>query len=197
MSVEVAMARVSYREVQDRFTHINAKLVGCQLGFPDEGSYFAVQFYPSWEHPRCAEALRKGENWGFTDAIKEAAKEVRVYPVGLIAFRISYSPDVVNWDFVESGPLLWPYEEEGTMFVNSRADASAVVSIVTQELGRARSLHSHLAELATTLAQSPPVWPRAAAVVVRRHAASAGEARCLPLGDARSGRARTPPGSPH
>ncbi len=40
-----------YREVLDRFTHIDAELVDVQFSWPLKNATYTVRFYPWWEHP--------------------------------------------------------------------------------------------------------------------------------------------------
>ncbi|KKM70600.1 hypothetical protein LCGC14_1439070 [marine sediment metagenome] len=116
------MSRMNFREIRDRFTHIDAKFVSCELGFGDVVPRYTVRFYPWWEHPTVVEALRTGKPWGLTDECEVDVRDVRdvtVYPLGLAACKLSLCEEVVDWAFLESHPYLWPYEDSEQIFCNS------------------------------------------------------------------------------
>ena len=111
------MAWISWREAIKRFTHINAEFVGCELGLPQHDGFFAVSLYPWWEHPQYLEAREAGKNWRVSDA-GEGHCQVTVHPKDVIKFQISRDDDVIDWDFTQDHPLLWQYEEQGTITCN-------------------------------------------------------------------------------
>jgi len=111
------MVRISWREAIKRFTHIDARFVGCEIGLPRHDGFFTVEFYPWWEHPQYLEAREEGKTWG-VQAGAEGFSEVTVYPKGVIKFQISRQDDVIDWDFTQEHPLLWQYEEQGTITCN-------------------------------------------------------------------------------
>jgi hypothetical protein len=113
------MARVNFRLVQHRFTHIDAEFVSCVLGFSGIEPYYRVRLYPWWEHPAVVEATRAGKPWAFKQPCEGAVKEVTVLPRGLHTFRISAGPEVIDWAFLKSHPLLWPFEDQGEIICNS------------------------------------------------------------------------------
>jgi hypothetical protein len=112
------MSRVNFRTIRERFKHIDAEFVSCELGFGGAEPHYTVRFYPWWEHPVVAEAVRTGRSWGARDG-NALAKEVTVYPIGLAECRLSRRSEVRDWAFHESHPLLWPYEDCGEIFCNS------------------------------------------------------------------------------
>lgn len=129
------MGRVNFREVRDRFTHIDAEFVACTLGFGETEPKYAVKFYPWWEHPAHVEAVKEKKPWGFAD-YREGAREVTVYPLGLAEFRVSCHSEVIDWSFHETHPLLWPYEDSGEIFCNSDPPLEEVVRRVMAALPR-------------------------------------------------------------
>lgn len=108
------MARIGWREIVKRFTHIDAQFVGCEIGLPQHDGFFAVSLYPWWEHPLYLEAREEGINWGVCGSA-EGASEVTVYPHDVIKFQISRQTEVIYWDFTQEHPLLWQYEGQGTI----------------------------------------------------------------------------------
>ncbi len=127
------MGIVNFREVQDRFTHIDAEFVSCTLGFGGETPRYTVSFYPWWEHPAYIEARNSGKPWGFTDC-EDGCKPVTVYPKGLVQFRVTRITDVIDWAFLETHPLLWPYEDSGQIFCNSDPPLAKVAEGVRMAL---------------------------------------------------------------
>lgn len=128
------MERVHYSAIQDRFTHIDATFVACRLGFPDDDAFYAVRFYPWWEHPAYLEAARRqSRRWSFPDS-EAGAQEVRVYPRRLIAFQISADASHTDWSFTRSGPRLWRFEAAGQVFVNDPVEREALLDDVAARL---------------------------------------------------------------
>ena len=114
------MARINWREAVKRFTHIDAELIGCEIGLPQHDGFFTVEFYPWWEHPLYLEAREAGANWGFTGTT-DGQLPVTVYPEAVLKFQISRGydlRDVVDWDFTQEHPLLWQFEGQGTVTCN-------------------------------------------------------------------------------
>ena len=111
------MPRVNYRDVKDRFTHINAPFVRCEFSLPDNDGFYAVSVYPWWEHPQYVEAKANKSNWGF-DYGDEAYKTVTVYPMGLRQAHVSQLSEVTDWGFTQEHPLLWQYEESAQIVCN-------------------------------------------------------------------------------
>jgi hypothetical protein len=102
------VARVNYREIRDRFTHIDATWISYVISEPGE-SHYSVRFYAWWEHPTYRELAKSGEwqaQWP-----PEAEKVVTVYPVGLVKACVSSTALAINWEFVDPpDPLLWEFE---------------------------------------------------------------------------------------
>lgn len=63
---EGGMARVGWQEITERFSHIDARFIGCEAGLPHNDGFFTVSLYPWWEHPLLLEAQAAGTRWGFT-----------------------------------------------------------------------------------------------------------------------------------
>ena len=104
------MTRVNYREIRERFTHIDATFESCVISMPGE-SHYSVRFYAWWEHPGYLD-LAESDRWQ-AQWPTEAEKAVTVYPVGLIKACVRRTDDVIDWDFVDSPhPFLWDFETE-------------------------------------------------------------------------------------
>lgn len=127
------MARVNFRDIRERFTHIDARFVSCELGFDGVTPRYSVSMYPWWEHPAYIEARNAGKSWGFADC-EGGYKEVVVFPQGLIEFRMSRCSDVIDWAFYEDHPLLWPYEDSDQVFCNSDPPLGELVERVRKAI---------------------------------------------------------------
>jgi hypothetical protein len=102
------VTRLNFREIRDRFNHIDATFESSVISMPGD-SHYAVRFYPWWEHPSFGELAASG-GWR-AQWPSEAEKVVTVYPVDLIAACVRRTEEVVDWKFVDSAhPLLWPFE---------------------------------------------------------------------------------------
>jgi hypothetical protein len=112
---------VNYRDIQQRFTHIDAELVSATITLKPNTARYVVRLYPWWEHPLYVEAIEQGRPWGFSD-LSAGAKEVVVIAVEPFAVCLSDRYEVVDWSFFDNHPLLWRYEDEAEIFVNSDFD---------------------------------------------------------------------------
>ena len=113
------MARVNYKQVQERFSHIDASFVSCELTLPDRQSYFRVSFYPWWENPGYLGARVSGKRGRFADASDEGNRDVTVYPIEMLKASISHSSEVIDWEFLEDHPLLWTWDSECQIMCNT------------------------------------------------------------------------------
>ncbi len=140
------MARVSWREITQRFSHIDARAVRCQLGLPSHDSFFTVAFYPWWEHPLYLKAREEGIKWSFS-ASPEGEAEVTVYPQNTRQFHISELGSVTEWVFTQQHPLLWQYEEQGKITCNSPLTLEQWIKIaaLTQENLMGHGRHADVA----------------------------------------------------
>ena len=120
------MAWTNYRNVADRFGHIDAEFVKSAALFSSAGgtAELVVRFYPWWEHPQYVSAVQRGEDWGFS-SYEGGKREVTVRAVQPWAFRLSPKREVVDWRFEEDHPLLWDFAEQSTVFVNAPFDPGA------------------------------------------------------------------------
>lgn len=120
--------RVNFRDVQDRFQHIDATCVRTSivLGDGDE-SRLVVSLYPWWEHPKFLDAVAKNQPWGFSGFVE---KEVTVIPINVRQCMMSTSREMTDWEWTESHPALWAYEEQGQVFVNTSYDHEKMILAV-------------------------------------------------------------------
>ena len=126
------MARVNFREVQSRFTHIDARFVASYCSFPENSARYEVDIYPWWEHPLFVEAQRNGERWGFNHVPEEAHKRVIVHAVNVHEAKFSRQYDVTNWWFTQSDPLLWPYDDASEIICNQPVKMDTWLQILEQ-----------------------------------------------------------------
>lgn len=113
------MSRVNFREVAERFTHIDARFVACEVGLPENDGFFTVEFYPWWEHPLYLQARAAGANWEVSTQNEEALRPVTVFPKRVHQARLSQSVDVTDWGFTQNHPLLWQYEASQEITCNA------------------------------------------------------------------------------
>lgn len=154
------MARVNFREIRDRFTHLDATFESCAVRMPGD-SHYAVRFYPWWENPAYRELVESGVGWRGAWPDK-AAKVVTVYPVGLVQACVRETPGVIDWVFVEPpDPLLWEYETKEHVLCKSGLPPGTLIDLPSMIAG-ALHYHADLASLSSLL--SPLQWgdPRVA-----------------------------------
>lgn len=136
------MALVNFRQIRERFTHIDASFVSCALHLPEGKCALTVNFYPWWEHPAYIEACQKGKTWGFADASAQGELDVVVYPRGLQEWHLSPRFEVTDWKFTEDHPLFWDGAWNGsTIDCNSPMSVEQVlqlVDLIRKETGRWR-----------------------------------------------------------
>ena len=123
------MAWINYRDIQDRFGHIDAEFVRSDVNFSPQGGHASVtvRFYPWWEHPSYVSARDHGKAWGFTEAVQGRRQDVTVRAVAPYAARISQQVEVTDWSFSEEHPLLWDFSEQVTVYINGRLDVLALI----------------------------------------------------------------------
>ena len=113
------MSLVNWREAVERFSHIDATFVSCDLDLPKGSVTYSVRLYPWWEHPLYRTAVEQGENWGFGDLPDEANITITVFAREVQQVKLTRRPDVIDWCFLLEHPLLWPYEDEEQIFINA------------------------------------------------------------------------------
>jgi hypothetical protein len=120
------MAWTNYRNVAERFGHIDAEFVKSAGLLSSDGrtAELVVRFYPWWEHPQYVSAVERGEDWGFS-SYEAGKREVTVRAIKPWAFRLSPRQEVVDWRFDEDHPLLWDFANRSTVFVNASFDRGA------------------------------------------------------------------------
>jgi hypothetical protein len=123
------MARVNYREVTERFTHLDGEFVSFEGRLPDGGATFAVRYYAWWEHPEVGAAIRENRAWGMKDA-ESGAKVVTLHALRVLEFKMSQGDEVERWGFFGEHHLLWPYEEKGIITCNSPLALETALELV-------------------------------------------------------------------
>jgi hypothetical protein len=123
------MAWVSYRETLNRFGHhIDAEFVRASVAILPEGATaeVVVRFYPWWEHPLFKAAHAKGDKWGFS-SYEQGKRDVTVRAIRPRTVRLSRRPEVIDWDFVDSHPLLWDWANTSVIYVNGPFGADELI----------------------------------------------------------------------
>lgn len=117
------MAWINFRDIQDRFSHIDAQFVSSVTRFDDEVNEVSitVRFYPWWEHPLYLAAREAGESWGFRGT-DEGLREVTVKAIGPVAVNLNPDSMVIEWAFSGEHPILWEFSEHGTIYANGPFD---------------------------------------------------------------------------
>jgi len=113
------VARVNFREIKERFTHLDGRFKSCSVNLPEAECSYAVDIYPWWEHPDYLAAVGSGQPWGFRDVPPDAYRTVTVYPIDLVKASMSRLDDVIDWEFTSSDPMLWAYESKQWVYCNS------------------------------------------------------------------------------
>ncbi len=149
------MALVNFKQVADRFGHVDGTLVSASLGFPESQPYVTVRFYPWWEHPLYLEAREKDGPWAFADC-EEGGRDVTIHPRDMVAFAMSRFAEPIECWFAESGPYVWPYEPDGEIFVNQPVDLDALTTAVAKRLDVQRSDARRIIDVPLSYAESPP-----------------------------------------
>jgi hypothetical protein len=123
------MSKINYKQIKDRFTHVDAKFVSSNCSFNTGENYFKIRFYPWWEHPSYLSARKYNENWRFNNT-EEGMKYVTIYPINLHEYKLAQINNVIDIIFTEDHPLLWKYQDIGMLFCNSPFDMKDLVSRV-------------------------------------------------------------------
>jgi hypothetical protein len=128
------MIRVNYREVVDRFSHIDAQFERFHWDTREGTASYTVRFYPWWEHPAFLEARDRNEPWGFRD-YGEGIRSVTVWAIEPIECSIEgwdEGSDVVDWLFTDDDPTLWDFEPTKSIFLNELPDPRAFIDALRQ-----------------------------------------------------------------
>jgi hypothetical protein len=140
--------RANFREMRDRFAHIDGAVDDLRFS-RSEPSFVAIRFYPWWEHPRVVAAIAEDRNWR-VQAPPDAARVMVIHaidPVHLTADLHTSAEEIV---FHDSGPRLWPFETNGSMYINDPVPPD-VVSELADRTGIAER---DLTAIASVLASS-------------------------------------------
>lgn len=143
------MARVGWRELSERFNHIDAQFIGCEVGLPAHDGFYTVSLYPWFEHPLYLAAREAGQNWGFANS-SGGYREVTVYPKNVAEFLLKRQTTVTDWDFTQEHPLLWKYENSGTITCHSALTLTQWMEISALVKGELTGYHreGNIAEFA-------------------------------------------------
>jgi len=123
------MTKINYKQIVDRFSHVDAQFVSATCSFNSGENYFKICFYPWWEHPSYLKAIEHNESWGFYKTL-EGMKDVTIYPINLYEYKLSKIIDVIDIIFTPDHPLLWKYQDIGMLFCNSPFDMRDLIEKV-------------------------------------------------------------------
>jgi hypothetical protein len=151
------MPRVSFRDVVDRFTHIDGTIVRTDVSFADSepaSARVVLRFYPWWEHPLYIAARESGSDWGF-DAADDGARDVVIEAVSPLRCDVRSDASAIDIAFHTEHPVLWEFEDAAAIMCNTDFDPRALVDALL-----ARDLPYVAAS--TMLRYFPPHPPRTA-----------------------------------
>ena len=122
------MALLNYREIAERFWHIDADFVAAHVDLPGDGVY-QVRFYPWWEHPLVQEAAAANKPW-YIQRPEDSQITVTVYARQVNHAHLSQRAEVVEWQFLDDHPLLWRYANEGQIVCNSPLTNDQLIDLI-------------------------------------------------------------------
>lgn len=127
--------RVNFREIVERFGHIDGSIVRAEASFSGGGrpssACVVVRFYAWWEHPLFL-ARAAGAGWGFTDT-DAGAREMLVEAEEPLRVELRAGDSATDLEFYTEHPDLWEYEDQGQIFCNSAFDPEALFGALMQE----------------------------------------------------------------
>lgn len=127
------LTRHNYREVMDRFTHIDGTIrrVDARMCCADDemSVRIVVSVYPWWEHPHYLAARASGTAWSF-DLEEGAARDLVIEAVRPLVCEVTGGRSATDLTFVQEGPQLWRFEDEAEIFLNSDVDRWALFEAV-------------------------------------------------------------------
>lgn len=122
-------------QILKRFTHIDGGPLSCRLGFGTDEPFLKISFYAWWEHPKYIEALEKNKKWAFS-LEDDSSKEMVIYPKDIMEFKVTSQEEVIDIDFPDSHPALWKYQDQGTIFINSKIEWENIVAGIKEHLNQ-------------------------------------------------------------
>lgn len=127
------MARHNYRDIMDRFTHIDGSIRHADVRLccaeAEASVRVVVSVYPWWEHPLYIAARASGASWGFKCG-DEAARDLVIEAVGPRGCELTGHRSATDLVFLEDHPALWEFEDEAEIFCNSDVDRAALFEAV-------------------------------------------------------------------
>ncbi len=132
------MTLLNYREVEERFSHIDATFISADVSLPTREARYSVRFYPWWEHPHYLGARALGNSWRFQYG-EDAKQLVTVIAHEVYAARLSRSAGTVtDWSFHDDHPLLWAYHQRHQLLCTTALTSvqlTALIDLVRIEAG--------------------------------------------------------------
>lgn len=119
--------RLSFDQAAARFSHVDGVISALHLDHPAGLMEFGIRFYPWWEHPRYADAARRGARWGFSDTA-EAERACTLHASGVEVLHIEAGSAATVLGFHREHPLLWQHDQDRrALIVNSEVDLAALL----------------------------------------------------------------------
>ncbi len=122
------MALISFRELDHQFGHVDGEIKLLDAHYEDDKLEVKIvtRFYPWMEHPLFRKAVENKEPWGFTD-YSEGERDMPIYAVNPVKLEMDGCVGAEDIWFIEDDPSLWPYQNAGSVFINSPLDVSALI----------------------------------------------------------------------
>lgn len=132
------MTLVNYREVTERFSHIDADFVSALVSLPEREARYTVRFYPWWEHPRYLEARAQNGSWKFRN-YEDGKATVTVIAHNVYESHLSQAVgDTLNWWFTQEDQRLWAYHSRHQILCTSPLtpqQTGAIIDLVRVQCG--------------------------------------------------------------
>jgi hypothetical protein len=116
------MTRLNFREISDRFGHIDGQIASAEVCSRPQDEFATVRIvlrlYPWWEHPRYLAARDAGADWGF-DYSDEALRNVVIEAVTPLLCELRAGSSATDLAFYTEHPVLWEFEDGADIVCNS------------------------------------------------------------------------------
>lgn len=150
--------RVNFREIVDRFAHIDGEIVCVESSLRHDGgpssARVVLRFYPWWEHPLYREAIAAGTPWGFTST-DEGARDVTITAISPLRCDLRAVASATDIAFHCDHPTLWEFEDEAEVFCNSAFDPRQLLRALDDD-GPPGVTTRHLLDYLDPLPRAPP-----------------------------------------
>lgn len=178
--------RVNFREIVDRFGHIDGEVVCTEVSLRHDGgpshARVVLRFYPWWEHPRFREAIAAGAPWGFSGT-EAGERDVTIEAISPLRCTLGADASAIDIAFHSEHPSLWAFEDEAEILCNSAFDPLELLRALVED-GPPGVTSEHLLRYLGPLPKAPPFslgrLPRSLYEHVTRHLQRMGVELFLP-----------------